>query len=288
MMASLPDITEALCRAVARRDLAHARVLATQAAAKMGGVRSGRIHRDLQSYGEMSAFVTLDGKAMRHWKQVVEPRRPWTPLNVTRSISGWLAEVAGAAALAEAGERVQPLLLAGETRCGKTSVLCAAAATAGLPVMRLSLADAVDSHLGESAKKMQSALKEATACPPAIWLIDEIDGVAFRRKGDSGAEQERAHAVGALLTELDTLPAGFPLVATTNLVESVDPAVIGRFTAVEFPAWDDLGDLGRDAFAASHGADNAAAGARSYADVVKLAREQRVARILASQKESAA
>lgn len=279
-MSTLPDIVEAMCRAVAKHDQTSARRLCFQAAAKMGGARSLRITNWLQHDGadELPGFVALDGKKLKHWQPVHEPRVPWVPASVAAAVEQWLAEVRAADALIEAGERVQPLLLAGETRCGKTSMLCALAARMGLPVMRMSLTEAVGSHLGETAKKISDAMADAKRCPPAVWLIDEIDAVAFSRIGDSAAAQERAHSVGSLLTELDTLPGRLPLVATSNLVASIDSAVLGRFSVVEFPTWESLGDYDRASFAVSHGAGDVLG--ESYADVVKKCRRLRVGAVL--------
>ncbi len=287
-MSTLPAITEALCKAVAKRDYTHARALAFQAAAKMGGARGHGINNYLQHEGDqpMPGFVAVNGGKIKHWNAVHEPREPWIPMAVKVAVEDWLAEVRDADALTEAGERVQPLLLVGETRCGKTSMLCALAARLGLPVMRLSLADVVDSHLGENARRIRDAVEEMKTCPPAVWLVDEIDAIALKREGGSGAAQERAHAVGSLLTELDTLPARLPLAATSNLVDTIDSAVLGRFTVVEFPTWQKLSDADREAFAASHGA-RAVAG-DSYAEVVKACRKRRVEAVIAKVSKEAA
>lgn len=220
--------------------------------------------------------------SFNHWTPVEEPRAPWTPLAVRAELDAWWQEVEGAELLAAAGERVLPLLLVGETRCGKTSSACALAARAGLPVRRMSLASVVGGLMGDTARKMHDALLETCLGERALWVIDELDGVAMPRGGDDAAAKERTHAVATLLAELEQLPPGLPLVATSNIAENIDPAVRARFVVVRWPAWSELPAGERDAFACSHGLD-VAAGAElgSYAEAVQRARRARVARIIA-------
>jgi len=279
---TLPEITEAICRAVARNDIKAARSCAAMAAAKMGEPRASRITRAL---GELdSTPITISGRPMKFWATVKEPRAPWVPAEISDAIGRWVEQVTFADALIEAGERVLPLLLVGETRCGKTSSLCAVAAKLDLLVHRMSLADVVGSHMGESARCMRDALAEMKGHERGIWLVDELDAIAFRRGTDAqAATQEKAHAVGALLTEIETLPPSLPFVATSNTSSNIDPAVLGRFEVVEFPKWNDLGGEERLQFATSHGLADVS-GADSYADVVKAARRQRVDEILVKAK----
>jgi len=274
---------QALCIAVAKNDLARARELVGMVAAKMPPARRHVIDRWLAQSGEVKA-VTFQGNKLKHWTVISEPRSPWVPLEIERAIRAWYTEVERADELVEAGERVLPLLLTGETRCGKTSSLCGIAAKLKLRTMRLTLAEAVGSHLGETAKAMNTALSELRSSPDGFWIIDEIDGIAPKRGNtDSGASQERAHAVGALLSELESLPPTIPLVATSNLLKTMDAAVLGRFNVVEFPKWADLKEHDRLAFATSHGCPMAA-GASSYAEAVKQARAHRVEAILGKPK----
>jgi AAA+ superfamily predicted ATPase len=189
-------------------------------------------------------------------------------------------ELQHAEALIAAGERVLPLLLVGETRCGKTSLLCSIANRLGLTVYRLSLATVVGGYVGDAANKLHAALDEARMSGPALWLIDEIDGVAMHRCRGDGAAQERAHAVAAMLAEIESLPPGFMLAATSNTRDLIDDAVLARFSVVEFPKWTDLPNYDKQAFAVSHGSPNAFA--KSYAECVQYCRKARVAKILES------
>lgn len=273
-MSSLQEITEAMCKAVARNDLAFASSLARQAAAKMGGPRAERIERAFQSARPIHATN------LKHWRPVAESRVPWTPASVAAGIEQWIAEVSNAQLLIDAGERVLPLLLSGETRCGKTSSLVGLTKRLGIQVFRLSIASAVGSHVGDTTKLVEEAFREIQG-GQNIWLIDEIDAVAGKRgSGTAAADKELNTGLGSLLTEIESISPDTMLVATTNLSKNIDPAVRGRFAEVEFTPWKDLTVSEREAFAASHGGELAHTG-ESYAETVKACRRVRVDAILA-------
>jgi hypothetical protein len=277
-VAGLIDITEQLCLAVARRDENEAKRLALAAAVKMGAPRGTRIERAFEARRQMEP-VRL-AAPLKHWEPVEEPRIPWAPASVVAAVERWLTEAKHAEALALAGERVMPMLMAGETGCGKTSMLCAVAARLGLMVLRLSVPTVLGSHLGETANNVRSAFREMKATTlAALWLIDEVDGIAGKRYGSDGAEQERATGVNTLLTEMDGLPLGIMLAATTNRTGDMSKAVLRRFMLVNYPAWKSLEPVEQLAFSSSHG-HSADAPAASYADAVQRARNVRVEAVL--------
>lgn len=277
-MSTLPEITQALCTAIARGEYDRLRGLCFQAAAKMGGDRGQRI---VAAFEKVPAVA---GPPLVHWHLVNEPRSPWRPYEVECALSSWLQEAQYAETLAASGERVRPLLLSGPTRCGKTSSAASLASGLGLPVYRLDLAEAVDSHLGETSKKLRKALAEMAR--PGLWLMDELDAIAGKRIADGTAAAERAHAIGYLLTALDQLPPGTLLVATTNTSENIDPAILGRFTEIRWPDWQSLKPEARNRFAESHGCETWSGS--TYAEVVRDCRQQRVQRLIARAQEEAA
>ncbi len=152
----------------------------------------------------------------------------------------------------------------------------------------MSLAQIRGGHLGESSRYMTEALREASTPLDmgTLWVMDELDGVAQRRLGDSAAGQELAASVAVLLTELENLPAWTMLAATSNVTGLIDPAVLARFTVVEFPKWAELNDSDRFSFVASHGAAWGGSAANSYSEAVQRARQSRVARIIEKAKVS--
>ena len=278
-MSTLPEIAEAMCKRVAARDLGGARSLAMQMAAKMGPPRGSRIERAFQNWADTKI-------ALKHWTGVAEPRAPWIPDAVREGVEVWHEESKHAEALVAAGEKVLPLLLSGETRCGKTSSLAGVAVRLGLPLYRFTLTSAMGLHVGESAKGIKDELDEASAqdCR-AIWLVDEIDAVTSKRGGSgAAADKEFNSVVAVILTEIEKLPPGFLLCATTNTEKVMDRAVVARFQTIAFPKWEDLSASDRLEFASSHGDAAACEGAKTYADVVVKARRTRVDAVLAGAK----
>lgn len=220
--------------------------------------------------------------ALRYWVPVLDRRHPWSRKSVAQSIRDWITEAEHGDALVAAGERVMPLLLAGETRCGKTSTLCSIAAEYfEIPAYRMSIGSIIKSHLGETTGNMKAALEEACAGPQALWVMDEVDGIFPQRRADSGggAVQEVNAAVAVALAMIESLPQHVMLVATTNELDILDKAMIARFHAVQFPRWSELDTSERRSFARSHGYETAAH-ADSYAEVVQQARKERVRKII--------
>lgn len=218
---------------------------------------------------------------LTHWEEVSVPRFPYVPKAVQASIEQWIRELDAARELIEAGERVLPLLLDGESRCGKTSIANVIGRARNLRAYRMNLANAVSKYMGETAKTLDGALREATS-RPGLWLIDEIDAVAFKRgTGTSAASIDLSHSVGALLTKIEQLPPDLALIGTTNHIAAIDPAVLGRFTCVKWPRWEQLAAEEKRGFLdAQEGHAVPEAEPTSYADAVKLARAERVEAIL--------
>jgi SpoVK/Ycf46/Vps4 family AAA+-type ATPase len=217
-----------------------------------------------------------------YWTTATNKRYPWFPRAVADEIKQWCLEASRAEELRLAGEKVMPLLLAGDTRCGKTSVVCETARHLGVPVFRMSVAKLITSWLGETAKALQAALNYAKTSQAgnAIWIVDEIDGV-FQQRGtaNSSAAREMNVAVSAGLTMIEDLPAKVMLVATSNEPDLIDRAMAARFNIVHFPRWEELAEEERRAFAKSHGYEDAFRSG-SYALCVQAARRERVRKIL--------
>ncbi len=123
------------------------------------------------------------------------------------------------------------ILLFGPSGCGKTSIAHAIAARLHLKIQMASLSQLVQSHMGESAKRVEAVFKFAQH-NNCVLLLDEFDAIAAARMpAGQGAESERNFTVNTLLTVMELhKPAGM-LVACTNNLEHLDPAVLRRFDA---------------------------------------------------------
>lgn len=222
-----------------------------------------------------------EGTGLRFWSPASDKRYPWCRPAVAAALEQWMIEAEHGDALAAAGERMMPLLLSGETRCGKTSSVCAVAAHFEIPAYRMSIGSIVDSYMGQTTKNLKAAIEEAMIGPTALWIMDEVDGIFQKREegGRGGSVQETNRAISVALAMIEQLPPHVMLVGTTNEEHLIDKAMLARFRHVRFPRWSELEEQERREFAKSH-QHEAAWTAGSYSDVVQSARAERIRKII--------
>lgn len=123
------------------------------------------------------------------------------------------------------------ILLHGPPGVGKTFFARAIAGEFGLSLMHVSTGDLVGSLVGQSARNIDKAFQTALQNLPCLLFFDEFDSVAQRR--DNTPDQESRRTVNQLLTSLEAHrhERRLLVMAATNSVEHLDPAVIrpGRF-----------------------------------------------------------
>jgi cell division protease FtsH len=122
-------------------------------------------------------------------------------------------------------------LLHGPPGTGKTMLAQALAGSAGVPLVQTSYSECQrHGHQGDMLRELYGAAERAMASAPAVFFLDEIDGFYSRDRSQTGYI---IGVVNGLLTLIDRLLAtpGVILIAATNDLERVDPAVIraGRF-----------------------------------------------------------
>lgn len=115
---------------------------------------------------------------------------------------------------------------------GKTMLASAFAGTAGIPKVFTSYAECQSNgHQGDMLKALKTAFNTAIEQSPCLLFIDEID--SFSQRGEGQNEQYMRGVVNGLLTEITRAvdAEGVVLLAATNHLSTVDPAVIrpGRF-----------------------------------------------------------
>ena len=123
------------------------------------------------------------------------------------------------------------ILLHGPPGVGKTFVARAIAGEYKLSLIHVSTGDLVSSLQGGSAQNISKAFDTAMQHLPCLLFFDEFDSVAQRR-GET-PDQESRRTVNQLLTSLEAYrdERRLLVMAATNSIEHLDPAVIrpGRF-----------------------------------------------------------
>lgn len=106
----------------------------------------------------------------------------------------------------------------------------------------------IDSKLGQTGKNIDALFSEISSFrypERVIVLFDEIDALALDRSSSNDV-REMSRATSILLRELDRLDDSIVLIATTNLFDSFDRALVRRFDAcVNFDRYsqDDLVEI---------------------------------------------
>ena len=132
---------------------------------------------------------------------------------------------------AEYGVAFNGILLHGPSGTGKSHLARAIAGEFGLSLIHVSTGDLVVGVVGASARNVERVFAVAAEHRPCLLFLDEFDSVAQRR--DSAGHAEERRTVNQLLVSLELYQRHNDLVvvAATNDLTHLDPAVIrpGRF-----------------------------------------------------------
>lgn len=122
------------------------------------------------------------------------------------------------------------LLLAGPPGTGKTLSAAALAGELKYPLFAVLLHGLITKFMGETAQKLRTVF-DAVRTTRGVYLFDEIDALAATRGAENDVGEAR-RILNSFLQFLDEDTGPSIVVATTNLPEILDRAILRRFDLV--------------------------------------------------------
>lgn len=129
---------------------------------------------------------------------------------------------------------INKFLFEGAPGTGKTETAKQVARITNRELFAVDFSAVIDSRLGQTQKNIVSVFKQINEFvhpDKIIVLFDEIDSIALDRT-NSNDLREMGRATSTILKELDRLDDRIILIATTNLFDHFDKALIRRFDSV--------------------------------------------------------
>lgn len=129
---------------------------------------------------------------------------------------------------------ISKFLFAGAPGTGKTETAKQIARILERELFVVNFESVIDSRLGQTSKNIAALFEEIHSLPQPnriIILFDEIDALAIDRI-NSNDLREMGRATSAVLKGMDSLNDNIVLIATTNLFNAFDKALVRRFDSV--------------------------------------------------------
>lgn len=129
---------------------------------------------------------------------------------------------------------INKILFEGAPGTGKTETVKHMARILDRKLYIVDFSRVIDSRLGQTSKNISSLFDQINSFinPEKIMILfDEIDAIALNRV-DSNDLREMGRATSTLLRRFDNLNENIVIIATTNLFESFDKALIRRFDSI--------------------------------------------------------
>lgn len=198
----------------------------TQLAEYIMAVMSGVNTFSPQEYdGGMSHFTKVDLNISAY---------PRLPAEIEKDIMGAINAI-------QHGVGVHKFLFEGAPGTGKTESVKRVASILDRELFMIDFDSLINSRLGETQKNISAVFDELKKLPNPnriIILIDEIDAIALDRI-NSRDVREMGRVTSSFLKAMDALDERIVMVATTNLFEQFDKALIRRFDAtINFDRYD--------------------------------------------------
>lgn len=125
------------------------------------------------------------------------------------------------------------ILLLGVQGCGKSLAAKAAAASLGVPLLRLDFGVLYNKYYGETERNLRKALETAEVMSPCVLWMDEIEKGVAVQSDDDGLTRR---ILGTLLTWMAERTKPVFVVATANEIMRLPPELVrkGRFDEIFF------------------------------------------------------
>jgi len=139
--------------------------------------------------------------------------------------------IIGIANAVERSAGINKFLFQGAPGTGKTESAKQLARLLNRDLLVVDFDQVIDSKLGQTSKNIMELFNEINSFPQpesVAILFDEIDAIAMNRT-DSNDLREMGRATSSILKGLDSLNSSVILIATTNLYQSFDKALVRRF-----------------------------------------------------------
>ena len=178
---------------------------------------------------DANTFVPQSGSSVGHFLRRMDYSR--TPLPLPEVI---MDDVKGIINAAGHDADINKFLFQGPPGTGKTETAKHVARILERDLFIVEFSEVIDSKLGQTSKNITTLFREINgfANPGRIVvLFDEIDALVMDRN-NSHDVREMGRATSTFLRELDNVNTQVVLIATTNMFDLLDKAMVRRFDSV--------------------------------------------------------
>lgn len=127
------------------------------------------------------------------------------------------------------------IILHGPPGCGKTFAVERLVEYLGWPSFQIEASSVASPYIHETSKKVAAVFDEAMKNAPSVLVIDEMEAFLADRQMGAGSSHHRVEEVAEFLRRIpEAIKNQVLIVAMTNRIEMIDPAILrrGRFDHV--------------------------------------------------------
>ena len=126
----------------------------------------------------------------------------------------------------------KPLLLYGNSGCGKTYAVERLAEFLGWPRFNIDSSTIASTFIHDTSKKISEVFRAAIESAPSVLIIDEMEAFLSNRGNAGPSGVHHMEEVAEFLRQIpEAVSKGVLIFAMTNMLDSIDPAILrrGRF-----------------------------------------------------------